>query len=46
MKVQCDIVIEEYIDETALEPGRKTYHSLIDMLKEKGLAIPVHKLVL
>ncbi|XP_053397741.1 RING finger protein 17-like isoform X2 [Mercenaria mercenaria] len=42
-KLPCDLIIEEYIDETALEPGRKTYHSLIDRLKEKGLAIPIPK---
>ena len=38
-----DLIIEEYIEETALEPGHKIYHSLINMIKEKGLAIPLKK---
>ena len=37
--------MEEDISETALEPSRKHYYSLTDQLIEKGLAIPIKRLV-
>ncbi|XP_052810879.1 RING finger protein 17-like [Mya arenaria] len=42
-KVPIDLVYEEYVQETALEPGIRTFHSIIDRLKEQGLAIPMPK---
>ena len=38
-----DLIIEQYIEETALEPGTRKFFSVIDMMKEKGLAIPLPK---
>ncbi|OPL20354.1 hypothetical protein AM593_07495, partial [Mytilus galloprovincialis] len=38
-----DLLMEEDISETALEPSRKHYYSLTDKLIEKGLAIPINR---
>lgn len=38
-----DLLMEEDIPETALEPSRKHYYSLTDQLIEKGLAIPIKR---
>ncbi|KAL4233198.1 Ring finger protein [Mactra antiquata] len=42
-KLPIDVVLVDYVEESALEPGRKTYTSLVDSIKERGLAIPVVK---
>lgn len=44
-KLPVDLIIEEYTEETALEPGIRTFNSVIDLLKENGLAIPIPKYV-
>ncbi|KAL3883135.1 hypothetical protein ACJMK2_029428 [Sinanodonta woodiana] len=38
-----DLILEEDIPETALEPASKNFHSLIDVMKEKGLGFSVRK---
>ncbi|XP_067674654.1 RING finger protein 17-like isoform X2 [Haliotis asinina] len=38
-----DLLVEECVAETALEPCRTSVHSLISSMKEKGLAIPCRK---
>ena len=39
-RLPVDILIEEDVIETALEPARKKVYSLIQNMKDKGLAIP------
>ncbi len=41
--IPIDLLIEECVAETALEPCRTNVYSLIDKMKEKGLAIPTRK---
>ncbi|KAK3578563.1 hypothetical protein CHS0354_025278 [Potamilus streckersoni] len=38
-----DLILEEDIPETALEPASKNFQSLIDLMKEKGLGFSVRK---
>ncbi|XP_046560224.1 RING finger protein 17-like [Haliotis rubra] len=38
-----DLLVEESVAETALEPCRTSVHSLISSMKEKGLAIPCRR---
>ncbi|XP_052239126.1 RING finger protein 17-like isoform X2 [Dreissena polymorpha] len=42
-RLPIDLIYEEYVEETALEPGTRTFHSVIDKLKGQGLAIPIPK---
>eukprot|EP00105_Crassostrea_gigas_P034958 XP_019919106.1 PREDICTED: RING finger protein 17 isoform X8 [Crassostrea gigas] len=35
-----DLILETYVPESALEPARRSYTSLIDMMKDQGLVIP------
>ncbi|KAL5010751.1 hypothetical protein ScPMuIL_013056 [Solemya velum] len=38
-----DLLVEEEIAETALEPAKKDFHSLIDKLVDNGLSIPIRR---
>ena len=41
-----DILIEETIPETAFDPPRHEYVSLVTLIQDKGLAIPMKRQVL
>jgi hypothetical protein len=40
MSMPVDLILETDVPESALEPARKSYTSLIDMMKDSGLVIP------
>ncbi|XP_062602019.1 RING finger protein 17-like, partial [Saccostrea cucullata] len=40
MSAPVDLILETEVPESALEPSRKSYTSLIEMMKDRGLVIP------
>ncbi|XP_061195891.1 RING finger protein 17-like isoform X2 [Saccostrea echinata] len=40
MSAPVDLILETDVPESALEPSRKSYTSLIEMMKDRGLVIP------
>ncbi|XP_056016210.1 RING finger protein 17-like isoform X2 [Ostrea edulis] len=40
MSMPVDLILETDVPESALEPARKSYTSLIEMMKDSGLVIP------